>query len=94
MNSISYKRRSYCIFTPLNFNTEFFLSLNLVSLLFLLSSIVIVTVIVIIMIIIIIMMMMMMMIMIIKLQHICTEQYANTITSKYKINTTNMNQLL
>ena len=30
----------------------------------------------------------------IKLQHISTGQYANTITSKYKINTTNMNQLL
>ena len=30
----------------------------------------------------------------IKLQHISTGQHANTITSKYKINTTNMNQLL
>ena len=30
----------------------------------------------------------------IKLQHISTGQYANTITSKHKINTTNLNQLL
>ena len=30
----------------------------------------------------------------IELQHISTGQYANTITSKYKINTTNINQLL
>ena len=30
----------------------------------------------------------------IKLQHVSTGQSANTITSKYKINTTNMNQLL
>ena len=30
----------------------------------------------------------------IKLQYISTGQYANTIASKYKINTTNMNQLL
>ena len=68
-------------------------AINLVSLLFLLSSIVIVIVIVI-GIIIIIIIIIIITTMTIKLQHICTEQCANTITSKYKINTTNMNQLL